>query len=223
MPDSVFESFLDSGLRMARCFFRAFLITVKAVPGRRRKENSMKAIEQLKNEHEGIKMIFRVLRKMCESLKFGQTLDTDHFEGILEFFNIFVDKCHHGKEEELLFPAMVQAGIPKQGPIEVMMSEHTAGRSHIKAIGRAFVEFKSGNIAISEALANECEQYISLMLDHIYKENNILYPMGESRFSKAIDEKLYQDFETLETERIGKGKHEVFHEMINRLTHIYIE
>ena len=183
----------------------------------------MKAIEQLKNEHEGIKMIFRVLRKMCESLKFGQTLDTDHFEGILEFFRIFVDKCHHGKEEDLLFPAMVQAGIPKQGPIEVMLSEHTAGRSHIKAIGQAFAEFKSGNTAISAALAHECEQYISLMLDHIYKENNILYPMGENRFSKVIDEKLYQDFETLEAERIGKGKHEAFHEMIHRLTDIYIE
>jgi hemerythrin-like domain-containing protein len=59
---------------------------------------------------------------MCESLRFGQTLDT----------------------------------------------------SHIKAISRAFAEFKSGDTAISESLAYECEQYISLMLDHIYKENKIL-------------------------------------------------
>lgn len=183
----------------------------------------MKAIRQLKNEHEGIKIIFRVLRKMCESLRFGQTLDTAHFEGILEFLQVFVDKCHHGKEEDLLFPAMVQAGIPQEGPIDAMLSEHAAGRSHIKAISRAFDEFKSGNTAISEPLAQECEQYISLMLDHIYKENNILYPMGESRFSQAMDERLFRDFETLEIERIGKGKHEAFHEMINRLTHIYIE
>jgi hemerythrin-like domain-containing protein len=183
----------------------------------------MKAINQLKNEHEGIKIIFRVLRKMCESLRFGQTLDTGHFEGILEFLQVFVDKCHHGKEEDLLFPAMIQVGIPKQGPIDVMLSEHTAGRSHIMAISRAFAELKSGNPAVSEALAHECEQYMTLMLDHIYKENNILYPMGESRFSQAMDEKLYQDFEILEQERIGKGQHEAFHEMINRLTHIYIE
>jgi hemerythrin-like domain-containing protein len=71
-----------------------------------RKGDQHEAIEQLKNEHKGIKMIFHVLRKMCESLKFEQTLDTDHFEGILEFPQIFVDKCHHGKEEDLLFPAI---------------------------------------------------------------------------------------------------------------------
>ncbi|HKJ99121.1 MAG TPA: hemerythrin domain-containing protein, partial [Desulfotignum sp.] len=163
------------------------------------------------------------LRKICDSLKSDQTLDTGHFEGILEFFQIFVDKCHHGKEEDLLFPAMVQAGIPEKGPIEVMLSEHAAGRSHIKAISQLFTRFKSGDTAVAGDLAHECEQYISLMVNHIYKENNILYPMGETRFSQAIDEKLYQDFETLEEERIGKGKHEAFHEMINRLTAIYIE
>jgi hypothetical protein len=47
--------------------------------------------------------------------------------------------------------------------------------------------------------------------------------MRESRFSQAMDERLYQDFEILEQERIGDGKHEAFYEMINRLTHIYIE
>jgi hemerythrin-like domain-containing protein len=183
----------------------------------------MKAIEQLKNEHEGIKIVFRILRKMCDSLKSDNHLDTGHFEGILEFFQIFVDKCHHGKEEDLLFPAMIQAGIPEQGPIEAMLSEHVTGRGHIKTISQAFTRFKSGDTAVAGALAHECEQYISLMLDHIYKENNILYPMGESRFSQDIDEKLFQDFETLEQERIGKGKHEAFHEMINQLNDVYIE
>ncbi|MCF8092489.1 MAG: hemerythrin domain-containing protein [Desulfotignum sp.] len=183
----------------------------------------MKSIDQLKNEHEGIKIVFRVLRKMCESLQSNQTIDTTHFEGILDFFQIFVDKCHHGKEEDLLFPAMIQAGIPEQGPIEAMLSEHATGRSHIKTISQAFTRFKSGDTAVAGALAHACEQYILLMLDHIYKENNILYPMGESRFSQDIDEKLFQDFETLEQERIGKGKHEAFHEMINQLNGIYIE
>jgi len=183
----------------------------------------MKAIDQLKNEHEGIKTVFRILRKMCDSLKSDNYLDSGHFEGILAFFQIFVDKCHHGKEEDLLFPAMIQAGIPEKGPIEAMLAEHTTGRGHIKTINQNFARFTSGDTTVAGALAQECEQYISLMLDHIYKENNILYPMGESRFSQAVDEKLYQDFEALEQERIGKGKHEAFHEMINQLNDIYIE
>jgi hemerythrin-like domain-containing protein len=183
----------------------------------------MKSVDQLKNEHEGIKIVFRVLRKMCQSLQSSQTIETNHFEGILEFFEIFVDKCHHGKEEDLLFPAMEQAGIPRQGPIEVMLSEHITGRGHIKSIRRKFARFQSGDTAVSEALADECEQYILLMLDHIYKENNILYPMGETRFTKEIDDKLYQDFKILENERIGTGRHDAFHQMIDQLTQIYLD
>ena len=183
----------------------------------------MKSFDQLKNEHEGIKIVFRVLRKMNSSLQSDHALDTGHFEGILEFFEIFVDKCHHGKEEDLLFPAMEQAGIPLQGPIEVMLAEHATGRDHVKAIRQKFARFQSGDTAVSESLADECEQYILLMLDHIYKENNILYPMGESRFSRETDDRLYQDFETLETERIGTGKHDAFHQMIDQLTHIYLD
>ena len=49
------------------------------------------------------------------------------------FLKEFADKCHHGKEEGLLFPAMVAAGIPdKGGPIGVMLAEHTQGRQFIR-------------------------------------------------------------------------------------------
>ena len=37
---------------------------------------------------------------------------------ILDFFRVFVDRCHHGKEEEYLFPTMEKRGIPAdKGPI----------------------------------------------------------------------------------------------------------
>lgn len=77
----------------------------------------MKATQQLKDEHQGIKIVFRILEKICEKLNVDGSVSAEHFEGILEFFNIFVDRCHHGKEEDLLFPAMEQAGIPRQGLI----------------------------------------------------------------------------------------------------------
>lgn len=72
-------------------------------------------------------------------------------------------------------------------------------------------------------MADDCDQYILRMLDHIYKEDNILYPLGETRFTQENDEKLYQDVETLETEKIGTGRHDDFHQMIDQLTQIYLD
>jgi hemerythrin-like domain-containing protein len=40
----------------------------------------------------------------------------------MEFLTVFVDKCHHGKEEEFLFPALEAAGIAREGGPQPMES-----------------------------------------------------------------------------------------------------
>lgn len=181
----------------------------------------MKATKQLRDEHEGIKTVLGILNKICDELKNNGTLNGEHVEGILQFLKIFVDKCHHGKEEDLLFPAMEHVGIPRQGPIAVMLAEHETGRDYVKAIDKAFVQYKAGDNATSAGFIKNAGDYISFMLNHIEKEDNVLYPMGDSRFSEEKDEELCQAFEKLEVERIGVGKHEEFHGMIETLAGIY--
>ncbi len=182
----------------------------------------MKASQQLKEEHQAIKIVFRILEKMCEKLNTEGTLDAAQFEGLLDFFKVFVDKCHHGKEEDLLFPAMEQAGIPRQGPIGVMLAEHDLGRDHVKAISEAFSEYQAGRTEASARLIDHAKGYVALMLAHIDKEDHVLYPMGDSRFSKETQEALLEKFEKIEIERIGTGKHEQFHKMIDQLSKVYL-
>ena len=79
-------------------------------------------------------------------------LNKEHFDSILEFLKVFVDKCHHAKEEELLFPASVVAGVPKAGPIAVMLHEHDTGRNYIKAMNAAFAGYMAGDISLSKEI-----------------------------------------------------------------------
>jgi len=76
----------------------------------------MNYTEQLKEEHKGIILMLRVLEQMCDRLDAGEPVDLDHLERSVEFLKVFADTCHHAKEEELLFPAMEQAGIPRKRP-----------------------------------------------------------------------------------------------------------
>jgi len=92
----------------------------------------MKATQQLKDEHEGVLLMLRILDEVSRQLKSGGLIRNEHFEDILDFLKVFVDKCHHGKEEELLFPALVKAGIPHDGPIAVMLFEHEMGRKYVR-------------------------------------------------------------------------------------------
>jgi len=57
-------------------------------------------------------------------------VDTKDMHDFIGFLKEFADKCHHGKEEGLLFPALIQAGLPeKGGPIGVMLADHARAGS----------------------------------------------------------------------------------------------
>lgn len=180
----------------------------------------MRPTEQLKAEHEGIKLMLMVLGKILAE---PETINQEHFAKILEFLKIFVDKCHHGKEEGLLFPAMEKAGVPKEGgPIGMMLMEHERGRGYIKGMSDAFDKFKKDHKALT-AIVESGNNYIELLTQHIEKENNILFVMAESVLPKATQDELEEGFERLEVERIGLGKHEEFHGLLHQLKNTYLK
>jgi hemerythrin-like domain-containing protein len=183
----------------------------------------MKATEQLKDEHEGVRLMLRVLGEVSRQLNATGNVNQEHFENILEFLKGFVDRCHHGKEEELLFPALVKAGIPQDGPIAVMLFEHEMGRKYIRVMTDTFERYKLKDASAAAAIAQNAQDYIALLTDHIDKENNILFAMADDRLSPETQEELSEGFEKIEESRIGAGKHEEFHALLHKLGDRYLK
>ena len=79
----------------------------------------------LEDEHRFIAKVVSVAPVLADRLEAGQAVDADTLQGVVEFMRIFADKCHHGKEEELLFPLLGKKGVPLQGcPIGALIMEH---------------------------------------------------------------------------------------------------
>ncbi|NLG51436.1 MAG: hemerythrin, partial [Chloroflexi bacterium] len=51
---------------------------------------------------------------------------------------------------------------------------------------------------------------------------NVLYPIADARLGPEEDEALVEGFERIEEEQIGEGRHEEFHELLDRLEDIYV-
>ena len=183
----------------------------------------MKATSELMKEHEGITLMLNIMSKVSENIQKNKALNSEHMEKIIEFLKIFADKCHHGKEENLLFPALERNGMPREGgPIGVMLYEHTVGRSYIKNMSDAFSKFKEGDSKALIQIADEMKKYINLLTSHIHKENNILFPMADRVLNEKLDDELFAKYEKLEEEEIGHGKHEEFHQLLKQLKNIYL-
>ena len=183
----------------------------------------MKPTEQLKAEHKGIKVMLKIMDKVCDKLKPTQELNQGHFTKMLEFLKVFVDKCHHGKEEDLLMPAMVEAGVPKdKGAIKFTLLEHVEGRGYIKGMSEAFDRLKNDDRQASIEIMYNAKKYIALLIKHIDKEESVLFTMADKILSQKRQNELEEGFEKLEVERIGIGKHEEFHKLLEQLKEIYL-
>jgi hemerythrin-like domain-containing protein len=183
----------------------------------------MKATQILIEEHEAIKRMLSILEKIVDELESSGKANIEHLENIQEFITVFADRCHHAKEENVLFPAMTDEGFPQEeGPLKVMLSQHEQGRSFVKGFGEALAKYQAGDISTIPTIVENARGYIALLRDHIDKENNILYPIADMHLSQDKDETLIKKFEQIETERIGEGKHEEFHRLLENLSKIYL-
>ena len=178
----------------------------------------MTATDDLRAEHEGILRMLGVMRAISTRIEAGGTVPAVELTGILDFLKIFADKCHHGKEEDILFPALEAAGMPHEGgPIGVMLHEHALGRGLIRDMDAALTSSVGPRSFATPALA-----YIELLTQHIAKENTVLFPMAEHLLGTPALTAMHEDFERLEEERIGPGRHEAFHRLLDDLAAEYL-
>ena len=190
---------------------------------------SKKPTDILKSEHEVIEVSLEILEEICKKLEeegnkspdVKRSLEED-IEKVLEFITTFADKCHHGKEEKHLFSAMEESGIPREGgPIGVMLYEHDVGRKLVASMKESLGKYKGGNPEEKIRFIKSAREYISLLRNHIDKENNVLFKLADEHIPEEKQREIVKGFEDVEKD-IGEGKHEELHKLIHELSKIYL-
>ena len=146
---------------------------------------------------------------------------TESWNKALDFSRHFADQCHHYKEEKVLFPALEEHGIPRDGgPVGMMLLEHEEGRSYVRAMFAALGQIEAGDENSREALFESARQYIRLLREHIQKEDDILFRMADEVIPPDEQRQLVRSFETHESEEMGAGVHEKYLKIVQELESI---
>lgn len=184
----------------------------------------MYATQDLRNEHEGVKVALAVLDYFSNEIRTERVINLGDLELLIDFLKTFVDRCHHGKEEDLLFPALEKAGIPREnGAIDVMLADHTQGREYIRIMNEAIPGLREGDPESQSTFVSAARGYSCLLHNHIVKENEVLFVMAEQNLTPQVHEELVIGFDKIEQERIGPGVHERYHALLDRLSNEYLE
>lgn len=172
----------------------------------------MNTVATLQAEHNGVLAVLEQLERAIAAAEDGTPVPPDVFIDIREFFAIFVDQCHHTKEEKALFPALGERGAELANRLE---AEHSAGRA-LAARFAAAVDAYAASPGAAAQLAAAARAYDDFLRRHIDLETVELLPLAE-RLPAGEDAAVAEAFDRIEQEELGPGTHERLHAMIDTL------
>lgn len=176
------------------------------------------AIEMLGREHEIILRVVLGLHGVARHLREGRSTDADLLLEAVIFMREFADKCHHAKEEEILFPAMVAHGVPLHGcPLDALLHEHKEARHLVGQLEEAAKAYHAGEPGSEGKVIAAIEPIERLYPEHIWKEDQMVFPMVERLVPAGARRQIFAEFEEVEA-RNAPGTHERFHHFAARLS-----
>jgi len=139
-------------------------------------------IGPLMREHRLIERMVALMRQEAERLKTAQALDPAFIDMAARFIKTYADRCHHGKEEDILFRDLEGKGLPAELKqiMEELVAEHKLGRAmtrELMAAKESVLKNKAGGLA--EVIAR-LEALAKFYPQHIEKEDKrFFYPCME--------------------------------------------
>lgn len=160
----------------------------------------MEAIEKLEDEHKYIIQVVDALEGFAKKIEITGEVPVKEIHESIDFIKEFADRCHHGKEEKLLFPELEKQGMDRSsGPTAIMLLEHDEGRGFISDLKESLKDYEKGYDSKDRIIAS-IEGFVSLLRAHINKENMALFEMGKNMLPKEQKAKLAEDFEKTDRE-----------------------
>jgi hemerythrin-like domain-containing protein len=131
-------------------------------------------------EHRIIEKVIAAMGRFADQLSSGGDVDRQPLSGLAPFMRQFADAYHHGKEEHRLFPVLVDRGLPAQnGPVQIMCMEHETGRRLVGEMAAAVdIYGETASDDTRKRLAGTLRALAEFYSQHIWKEDNVLFPMA---------------------------------------------
>lgn len=149
----------------------------------------------LRDEHAIILDVVHVLERIVE--QGPDRASVDDIRDCIAFFRLYVDACHHGKEESLLFEELVRAGFPgDEGPIALMLEEHAQGRALVRQLDEAVARLSAGDPAAWHTFARDAHSYIELLRGHILKEDSAVFEMADDAIDEPACRRLCAEYDS---------------------------
>lgn len=137
----------------------------------------MRLFDEFKSEHLLVDRVAGSLIRFAELTAHGE-YSAEDVADFIHFFRVFVAGYHHEREEETLFPALVEkAEVPAdRGPLPAIQADHHQAAALVDEFEKV-----SGN---QEMAADVARRLAHHLWEHVDKEDSVLFPESSERLRR---------------------------------------
>jgi hemerythrin-like domain-containing protein len=176
----------------------------------------LNATSDLKNDHITIRRLGTIVQNCSDKLYLNQDIPIEDIELISVIIEEFVDRFHHGKEEQAYFPETTDKDNFGED-IRKFLIEHELGRRIARMLREHLNSWKKG-INSREPVARFLKSYAVFISDHTGKEDKFFDQVDENKnLSEEEDLMLIKHYETCRNQAGGKIRMEQMLKLIDLL------
>ncbi len=114
----------------------------------------------------------------------------------VDFFRTYADRCHHGKEENILFRELEKKQLPAEiaKTMHELIEEHAYARKVVGSLATAKMQFAAGNSESLQEIMDSLKKLIEFYPKHIAKEDKVFFYPAMQVFTAQEQEKMMQEF-----------------------------
>ncbi len=172
----------------------------------------------LKGEHDAILIVLSAMKKIASDILDNKHFDLFRVAQIIGFLKTYINHAHHDKEEEVLFPALIECNAPwVEDTIHLLMDEHIIARGYMHAIESNLRDYIEGHSYALESMATSMLNYVALEENHIKVENLALLPLADRILSKTKLQYISVDFNHIQNREIEQFRYLEYYILLRKL------
>jgi len=176
------------------------------------------ALSVLQREHRALAAVLYCFEQVLGEIRLKR-LEPDFalFESILEYIQDFPDRFHHPKEDEILFPLLLERAPTVRKSLEELQEQHHEGVRLTSELKWKLAAWKEGGDAAFPTFDQAARIFIDYQRRHIGLEEREIIPAAQRTFSEADWIKVNDAFASNDDPLFGRRPKAAFDALFSRI------
>jgi hemerythrin-like domain-containing protein len=177
-------------------------------------------IGPLMREHRLIERMLELMKLQLGKIREANRADPVFIEVSTDFIRTYADRCHHGKEEDILFRDLEKKPLQEEHRtiMDELIAEHVHGREVVRKLIDAHKRHLDGEVEALQEIATSVQELIEFYPRHIFKEDKqFFYPCMEY-FNKQELARMLEEFWDFDKKLVHEKYEQVVKTLKDRLT-----